>query len=61
MQQFFFSHFADSSGKRPDAGGGWRCFGIQAMTHNSISDDTAPFDVQAWHMPFRVDQGDVDY
>ena len=40
---------------------GWRYFGIQAMTHNSIYDDTAPFDMQAWHMPFRVGQGDVDY
>jgi hypothetical protein len=43
------------------AWGGWRYFGIQAMTHNSIYDDTAPFDMQAWHMPFRVGQGDVDY
>lgn len=40
---------------------GWRYFGIQAMTHTSIYDDTAPFDMQAWHMPFRVGQGDVDY
>jgi hypothetical protein len=42
---------------------GWRHFGIQAMTHGSIYDDTAPFDMQAWHLPFRVagGQGDVDY
>jgi hypothetical protein len=43
------------------AWGGWRYFGIQAMSHGSLYDDTAPFDMQAWHMPFRVDQGDVDY
>jgi hypothetical protein len=41
--------------------GGWRWFGIQAMTHGSIYDDTAPFDMQAWHEPFRVGQPDVDY
>jgi hypothetical protein len=41
--------------------GGWRWFGIQAMTHGSIYDDTAPFDMQAWHEPFRVGQPDVNY
>jgi len=40
---------------------GWRHFGIQAMTHASIYDDTTPFDTQAWHFPFRVTQGDLDY
>jgi len=42
---------------------GWRHFGIQAMTHGSIYDDTAPFDMEAWHMPFRVvgQQSAVDY
>lgn len=42
---------------------GWRHFGIQAMTHGSIYDDTAAFDMQAWHLPFRVvgGQPDVDY
>jgi len=45
------------------AWGGWRWFGIQAMTHGSLYDDTAPFDMQAWHLPFRVvgGQPDVDY
>jgi hypothetical protein len=41
--------------------GGWRHFGIQVMTRASLYDDTAPFDTQAWHFPFRVMQGDVDY
>ena len=43
------------------AWGGWRHMGIQVMTRSSIYDDTAPFDTQAWHFPFRVTQGDVDY
>jgi len=45
------------------AWGGWRWFGIQAMTHGSLYDDTLPFDMQAWHFPFRVvgGQPDVDY
>jgi len=45
------------------AWGGWRWFGIQAMTHGSIYDDTAPFDSQAWHFVFRVvgQQPAVDY
>ncbi len=43
--------------------GGWRHFGVQAMTHGSIYDDTLPFDMQAWHLPFRVigQQPAVDY
>jgi len=43
--------------------GGWRYFGVQAMSHGSIYDDTAAFDSQAWHLPFRVvgGQPDVDY
>jgi hypothetical protein len=41
--------------------GGWRVFGIQAMTHGSIYDDTLPYDSQAWHLPFRVQQPDVNY
>ena len=43
--------------------GGWRHFGVQAMTHGSLYDDAAPFDSQAWHLPFRVvgGQPDVDY
>ncbi len=41
--------------------GGWRHFGIQAMAHGSIYDDALPFDMQAWHLPFRVAQPDVDY
>jgi len=42
---------------------GWRWFGIQAMSHGSIYDDTLPFDMEAWHFPFRVvgGQPDVDY
>lgn len=42
---------------------GWRHLGIQAMTRGSIYDDTLPFDMQAWHLPFRVQggQADVDY
>ncbi len=40
---------------------GWRHMGVQAMTHASLYDDTAPFDMQAWHFPFRVTQGDVSY
>jgi len=42
---------------------GWRWFGIQAMSHGSIYDDTAPFDMVAWHFPFRVVGGQtpVDY
>jgi hypothetical protein len=45
------------------AWGGWRYFGIQAMSRGSIYDDTLPFDMQAWHLPFRVvgGQPDVDY
>jgi hypothetical protein len=45
------------------AWGGWRWFGIQAMSHGSIYDDTAPFDMVAWHFPFRVVGGQptVDY
>jgi hypothetical protein len=45
------------------AWGGWRWFGIQAMTHGSLYDDTLPFDMEAWHFPFRVvgGQPDVDY
>jgi hypothetical protein len=43
--------------------GGWRHFGIQAMSHGSIYTDTLPFDSEAWHLPFRVvgGQPDVDY
>ncbi len=41
--------------------GGFRHFGIQAMTHGSIYDDTLPFDMQAWHLPFRVTQPSVNY
>jgi len=42
---------------------GWRHFGIQAISHGSIADDTAAFDMQAWHLPFRVSGGQppVDY
>lgn len=42
---------------------GWRHFGIQAMSHGSIYDDTLPFDTEAWHLPFRVNGGQppVDY
>ena len=36
------------------AWGGWRWFGIQAMSHGSLYDDTLPFDMEAWHFPFRV-------
>jgi len=45
------------------AWGGWRWFGIQAMSHGSIYDDTLPFDMEAWHFPFRVVGGQppVDY
>jgi len=43
------------------AWGGFRHFGIQAMSHGSIYDDTLPFDMQAWHLPFRVTQPGVDY
>ena len=45
------------------AWGGWRWFGIQAMSHGSIYDDTLPFDMEAWHLPFRVVGGQptVDY
>ena len=45
------------------AWGGWRWFGIQAMSHASLYDDTLPFDMEAWHFPFRVvgGQPDVDY
>ena len=45
------------------AWGGWRWFGIQAMSHGSIYDDTLPFDMVAWHFPFRVVGGQppVDY
>jgi len=45
------------------AWGGWRWFGIQAMSHGSLYDDTLPFDMEAWHFPFRVvgGQPDVDY
>jgi len=39
------------------AWGGWRHFGIQAMSHGSLFDDTLPFDSQAWHLPFRVTGG----
>ncbi len=42
---------------------GWRHFGIQAITHATLYDDTAAPDFQAWHFPFRVvgGQPDVDY
>ena len=42
---------------------GWRFFGIQAMSNSSLMDDTAAYDSQAWHMPFRVAGGqpDVNY
>jgi hypothetical protein len=42
---------------------GWRHFGVQAMTHGSLYDDTLPYDAEAWHLPFRVAGGqpDVDY
>ncbi len=42
---------------------GWRHFGVQAMTHGSLYDDTLPYDAMAWHLPFRVagGQADVDY
>jgi hypothetical protein len=42
------------------AWGGWRWFGIQAMSHGSIYDDTLPFDMEAWHFPFRVVGGQPD-
>jgi hypothetical protein len=40
---------------------GFRHFGIQAMSHGSIYDDKLPFDMMAWHLPFRVTQTGVDY
>ena len=40
---------------------GWRHFGIQALSHASLYDDTAPVDQEAWHLPFRVAQADVNY
>jgi hypothetical protein len=43
------------------AWGGYRHFGIQAMSHGSIYDDTQPFDMVAWHLPFRVTQPGLDY
>jgi hypothetical protein len=43
------------------AWGGWRHMGLQAMTHGSLFDDTLPYDSQAWHLPFRVSQPDVDF
>jgi hypothetical protein len=41
--------------------GGWRHFGIQDLSHNSLYDDTAAPDFTAWHLPFRVTQPDVNY
>ena len=40
---------------------GWRHMGLQAMSNGSLYDDSARFDMQAWHIPFRVSQPDVDY
>jgi len=40
---------------------GWRHMALQAMSHGSLFDDTLPYDSQAWHLPFRVGQPDVDY
>ncbi|HUK62124.1 MAG TPA: hypothetical protein VLV15_02285, partial [Dongiaceae bacterium] len=40
---------------------GWRHLGVQVMTHASLYDDTAAFDMQAWHFPFRVTQAAVAY
>jgi len=31
------------------------------MSNGSLYDDSARFDMQAWHIPFRVSQPDVDY
>jgi len=46
---------------RTSALAGWRHMAVQAMTHDSIYDDSAAFDTQSWHLPFRVTQEDVDF
>ena len=50
-----------STAWQTSAWGGWRHFGIQIMTHASLYDDAAPFDTEAWHFPFRVTMGDLNY
>lgn len=46
---------------KTSAEGGWRHMGIQVLTHPSLYDDTAAVDTRAWHFPFRVLEGDLDY
>jgi hypothetical protein len=43
------------------AEGGWRHMGIQVMTYATLYDDVAPVDTRAWHFPFRVLEGDLNY
>jgi len=34
-------------------------FGVNALSHGTLFDDTAPYDSQAWILPFRVKPSDV--
>lgn len=42
--------------------GGWRHFGVDAIAHGTLYDDTAGYDDNRWHIPFVVTtQAPVDY
>jgi hypothetical protein len=42
--------------------GGWRHFGVDAIAHGTLFDDTAGYDDNRWHIPFVVtSQAPVDY
>jgi hypothetical protein len=41
---------------------GWRHFGVNALSHGTLFDDTAPYDSKAWIFPYVLVNGpDVDY
>jgi hypothetical protein len=43
----------------PDEGG-FRHFGVNALSHGTLLDDAAPYDSQAWLFPFAVHQDECD-
>jgi hypothetical protein len=43
----------------PDEGG-FRHFGVNALSNGTLFDDTAPYDSQAWIFPYSVRQSDCD-
>jgi len=40
--------------------GGLRHFGVDAISYGTLFDDTAPYDSQAWIIPFAVNDRDAD-